>query len=257
MKLKNIFAVLSFGLLIYSCKQQDKNCDLQYVDLSKKTYKIKGCLNQSSHEDGRWEVYDTANVLIEQGAYSDGIKTGLWQYPQTNNLSLNWSKYAYEKIGLVTNILSNFTVIASDSNSVKLSNKDSSKLINIVIAIHDLASTNIDPEEYHLQGENEITQRGWHFQQNRTDLILKDRKAYFNEYKVTADSGSIDREFYLSNVYSVISDGKLMEIMCRYTEKGGLEARKLFFAVMTNSFINGKRFFNPFEPIVNIIERQN
>jgi hypothetical protein len=257
MQVRKIITFFILSVLVSSCQQKDKNCNRWYVDMNKKTFKSKGCLNQTSREEGKWEVYDTADVLIEHGAYSDGIRIGTWNYPQLNNLSLAWDKFSYEKIGLMTNVLSGFSVVESDSNSVKLSNKDSGKLINIVITVYDLPGTGIDPEEYHEQGENEILQRGWHFQQNRTDLILKDRKAYFNEYKVAADSGSPDKEFYLSAIYGVISNNKLLEIICRYTEKGGLEARKMFFGVMANIFIDGKRFIDPFEPLVNVIERKN
>lgn len=244
------------GFFLNSCNVKDQNCDLQYVDLSHKTYRIKGCLNNQSLEDGNWEVYDSANSVVENGSYSNGIRVGVWNYPQENNLSLTWNKYSYEKIGLLTNILAGFAMVESDSSSVKLSNSDSSNLINIVIALHDLGSTNIDPEEYHKQGENEITQRGWQFQQNRTELILKDRKAYFNEYKVTLDASDRGKTFYLSNIYSIISDNKLVEITCRYSDKGGLEARKMFFGIMTNCYIDGQRFFNPFEKVENIIERK-
>lgn len=237
---------------MHSCKVQNKNCNLQYVDPSKNFFKIKGCLNQASLEDGSWEVYDTTNSLIEQGNYDNGLRKGKWFYPQSNNLSLTWRKYSYDKIGLVTNILSGFTVVDSDSDYVKLSNKDSGNLINIVIAVHNLSSTKIDPDEYYKQGESEILQRGLQYQQNRTELIFINRKAYFNEYKIT-DSSRV-KEFYLSNIYSVLTNEKLVEITCSYTEKGGLIARKMFFAVMTNCFIHGKRFFDPFEQLVNIIE---
>ena len=140
--------------------------------------------------------------------------------------------------------------VAEDSlEYIKFSNKDTSKLFNVVLSVHEINQSQKKIEDYYKQGEEEIKANGWDFSCKRSRILTDQRTLYFNDYTVNVSSGE---SFKILNIYGLMRDKKLFEISCRHSENTGASARIIFFSLATNSFYNKERFINPLEEIKSI-----
>jgi hypothetical protein len=239
--------VLFFFSILVGCDNKDSNCSFSYVHLDKKVYNIKGCLVDSL-EEGKWQIFDSSNNLLEWGNYEHGIRTGDWHYSQMSDDSIiSWKKYQNDSLAMATNIPIFLDSLQEGSFFAKFSQVRESRVFNIVIAIHDIERSNLDVDSFYLLGEREIAAKEWKYQLQRQEIETNEGKYYFNLYNIDS---SAKGPFEILNVYKLF-DGKLVEITCSFDSINSRRARTIFVSVLSNLFLNSKRFANPFENIKN------
>lgn len=238
---------LFFLAILTGCSVVERDCSFSYVHLDKKVYNIKGCLVDSL-EEGKWEIFDSSNNLLEWGNYEHGIRTGDWHYSQMPDDSIiSWCKYQSDSLAIATNIPIFLDSLQEGSFFVKFSQRQESQLLNIVVAIHDVERNNLDVGSFYTLGEREIAAKGWKYQLQRQEIEANEGKYYFNLYSIDS---STKGPFEILNVYKLF-DGKLVEITCSFDRMNSQRARAIFVSVFSNLFLSSKRFANPFENIKN------
>ncbi len=231
--------LIIFATIFISCNNNSSKCSNDGIGPNGEIYKTVGC-TVNSLEEGLWKVYDSNQKLSETGKYENGIRIGIWQYGATNpKQTINWLKYENDKIGIKTNIPTGLEIIEDTSNFIKFSNKDSSNLFYLAFIIHSLAEEYIKPSEYYKVGESEIQEQGLKYQENRTRLDLRNDTLYFNSYHIEDGKKGLS----VLNIYKKVND-HLLEVVCRYNDPSELEAKRVFFSVISNLFFKKNRFMN-------------
>lgn len=235
--------------MFVACNSADQNCSSILFRFDNQKYQAKGCADNNL-EKGEWSFYNAKNKLIEKGNYENGIRVGKWLYPENKSDSIIvWKKYEKQNLKLLFNIPVLLEVVEDTLEYIKFSNKDSSKLFNVVLSVHELEESKKQIENYYKQGEEEITANGWSFAYKRNEVIAGERTLYFNDYIITISESN---KFKVLNAYSLMKDKKLFEISCRFSENIESSARIIFFSLLSNCFYNTERFIDPLEEIKTI-----
>jgi hypothetical protein len=235
--------ILSF-IFCVGCTNRTE-CKFDYVNAQQITYKAKGCLVDSL-ENGHWIIYDSTGQIIEQGQFDHGVRIGIWQYPTQVALArgVEWEKYSNDSIGFLTNVPKILQSVEEGGYYVKWKTSDSSKSLQLVIAIHDLSGNSIDMDSFYLQSVKEIEAKGFRVSHKLEKLYASGRTYYFNFYEVRNNN----MNFQMLNCYGAI-DGHLIDINVRFDISDAAFARNLFASILSNIFIDSKRFINPFAEI--------
>lgn len=241
------FRLTILASFLLSCNDGSTVCDNDGVGPNGELYKVRGCM-VNSLEDGTWKIYDSAQKLSATGKFEKGIRVGTWQYGEAaNNETIEWKKYENVRLKIKTNIPQGLELVEDSSGFIKFSNKDSNNLFNLVFIDHNLNEESIYVPEYHKVGESEVLAKGWKYLQKKIRLDLKNDTLYFNSYQIQDGKNG----FSILNIYEKL-DNHLIEVICRYNEPSEREAKRVFFSVISNLFLQKNRFMNPFDK-VNIV----
>ncbi len=236
--------LISLVLLQYNCTNQD--CSLRKFGFANQDYNAQGCI-VNGIEQGEWSFFNFSNQLTEKGIFENGLRVGKWYYPQNKSDSIiEWKRFERANLKLTFNIPVLLEVVEDSLDYIKFSNKDTSKLFNIVLSVNEIAKSEKKIEEYYKQGEEEILVNDWTFVSKRNKIVTKSRILYFNDYSISPKEGT---NFKVLNIYGMIDNKNIFEISCRFNEEIEGSARLIFFSLLTNCFNNGKRVVNPFEDI--------
>jgi hypothetical protein len=245
-KFSFLFGMLSVSLLFLQCNYTNQNCSLRKLNFANHEYEAQGCI-VNNLEQGEWSFFNIENQLTEKGSYENGLRVGRWYYPQNKSDSIiEWKKYDKVNLKLTFNIPALLEVAEDSSNYIKFSNKDTSKLFNVVLSVNELAKSEKKIEEYYQQGEEEILANDWTFTSERNKITTKSRIIYFNDYSISQKNGN---RFRVLNIYGMIDSKNIFEISCRFNKEIEGSARLVFFSLLTNCFYDMGRFINPFEEI--------
>lgn len=219
------------------------DCTKKVYNFGGQKYSAEGCL-VNGIENGHWRFLTVNNKVKETGRYIDGIRVGEWRYPiDSIDSVILWEKFEKTDMSLVLNIPTKLEVIANNPEYITFSNNDTSNLFNLGISIRNIGNI----EDYNLKAENEILRMGWNFSVlNDARLYSKMRIFFLKEYRVFINK---DLRFHMLNAYGIMKDGMLLEIACRYNENIEASAKRIFFAVFTNTFYKRERFISPFEEL--------
>lgn len=238
--------ILSVNLLFWQCSCSIRDCSVKRFSFINEKYYAYGCLVNNT-ENGDWRIYNDRDQLIEKGVYENGLKIGKWYYPENRNDSvIIWKKYEKKNLNLLFSIPALLDIVEDSSAYIKFSNKDTAKLFNIVLSIHNIQESKKNIEEYYKQGEEEIIDRNWAFINKRNKIITDQRVIYFNEYLINTTKSE---RFKVLNMYSVVNDNLIFEVSCRFDERTEPTARTIFFSLLSSSFYNNRRFINPLDEI--------
>lgn len=244
-KYVSLLSLFIISFVLENCNYVGSDCSVKEFEFAGKKYQAKGCLNNNL-ENGEWFFYDDKKQLTETGFYNNGARVGKWHYPQNKIDSIIvWKKYENMRLGFRFNIPAFVELVEDSLDYVKFSNKDSSKLFNIVFSAHDIRPTKKTIDNYYQQSEEEILSKGWRFNSIHNMLTTSEHTFYFNDYTIFTPKDS----FKVLNLYTSLDSDRVMEVTCRYDISTEESARLIFFSLLTSVFHGKQRIVNPFSKI--------
>lgn len=237
-----IFA--SLLLLLFACKQQPKDFNYAYINISDKkfTYIAKG-QHEDSLEEGFWTVKTLDNSSLCEGYFENGFKKGTWKYWSDSIVKeVNWKivKSATEK-SIVTNLPNNIIVQKKDSfifygfdNVDSLKRNEFFYIRKLNAKYYEIsAKSNSDYIWGELNNDMHIESSNRYVITNDKNTIYMNISSRFNNnptifFHATMDHGADVYEFYFKT-----------------TDMTYLSGVK-FIDIIQGTFINHKRVLNPF-----------
>src|SRR4028118_1952509 len=96
----------------------------------------KGEFSSDGLEKGYWAFYDAnSGEMLEKGAFHLGVRNGAWQYYKPTYQIINWVPFKSSSGTLQTNFPDFLKEVESYDSLVVMSNKDTTKVFKVVIAI--------------------------------------------------------------------------------------------------------------------------
>lgn len=232
-------------LLLISCAEfNDPNCTFKYRSFDGTERTVKGCMSNSI-EYGHWTHLDSVGNVLEEGNYDSGIFVGLWKYnlPDNKSLSIEWLKYENRKLNFSTNVPSDLSKIEEGDFFVKFQKPDSSDGITLVIIIHDTSAVSFPINQFHLQGEKELSEKGWKFERQPFELKSEGKTFYSNFYKLFGPT----QNRFIWSIDESLEGGKVLQVFTNYDPANDVLGRITFTGVSSNLFIDGKRLLYPYK----------
>ena len=235
-----IFCMLSFFV---SCINKE-HISFENNFVSKGGYDNKGL------EVGKWQVFNKSdNRLIEEGNFSDGLRIGEWHYNIQTSDTIVWTPFNSKSGTIKTNIPNFLKLVEENENLIRFNYMDSDRLFNLVIGknyINDSTSL----EKYQNLIYTDLSNRRIHVIDSATNYIETSQgKKYLFSF---IDGSSLQSEdFILLNIAGQVN-GEFIEISLRCDKKYNSKARKVFFSVLPNLFLNSHRFITPEDMITNL-----
>lgn len=222
--------------LLLSCTNRDSLS-------SENAFESKGKYDDSGYEVGKWQVfYKADNHLTEEGNFTNGVRTGQWHYYTQPADTITWVAFSDASGKIRTNVPNFLKLVEDNENLIRFSSSDSSRLFNLVIGKGYTTDTT-SLEAYKKMIYDDLSTRTVTISDSATNYIETNEG---NKYLFSFVSGSIEQskqDFILLNIAGRV-DERLIEISLRCDKQYNSKARKVFFSILPNLFINSRRFIS-------------
>lgn len=224
------------ALFLFSCTNRD-DPSIEGSFISKGKYDDKG------YEIGWWKFfYNPDNHLMEEGNFVNGVRIGKWNYYAQFRDSIIWNPYTDVSGDIRTNIPEFLTLIEETENLIKFRNSDSNHLFNLVIG-KEYTTDTTSLELYKKMIYDDLSNRAVKISDSTTNYI---ETSHGNKYLFSFVSGVTEQtqeNFLLFNIAGKIN-GRLIEVSLRCERQYDNKARKVFFSVIPNLFVDSLRFIS-------------
>lgn len=225
-------------------------------------YILSGCLNNSSQnydhigsldrdslETGKWKYFESKNGNpIEEGEFEKGVRTGKWRYFPTPSDSINWIPYSTNDNSIRTNIPDFLNTIEKSDSIVVFKPLDSTQVFNLVIGNGFNKQVNTF-EKYKELLFQDLKSRNIKLIDTTNNYLQTASGRLLYTFVSAIDSNGF--QFYLFNIARILEGGKLIEVTLRSDVKYENRARKVFFSIIPNLFVGGRRFITIREMAAN------
>jgi len=227
-------------ILLFSCS--DKKGDIKSI----------GKIDNDSLETGYWRYYSDSHKLLEEGEFKKGIRYGTWKYFIPIADTINWNVYNDQNKTIVTNI-PDFLEAKEESDSIVVfKHRDPQQLFTLAIGVNYNRENN-NFETYKQAIFRDLELRNVQITDS-TSYIVRGNKGDILYTSVFA-SETNGRKFRLFNVARLQNVSELIEVSLRCDSQLDDKGRKVFFSVIPNLFINGRKFIDGRESIVGEMRR--
>lgn len=251
---KNNYKILLFQVLIVvitiSCKETKQNYFyFNFNEEELKHFIVAGDI-KNQKENGFWSVYNAKDsLLLTQGNYFYGLKTGQWIYNLSNNNidTVSWNIINDKHKQLLINLPKDWTVLKYDEFffiSTFKSNSPISKTKYFVILKNSIDSLNFDFESYYKDYQL-IVKSSFEVSSQKNFLIKSEDKIYyFSVYSVIKEGEPILLLNLLTNI-----DNQIFDITYSSLEGNNELKKNIFIDIVKGCYINNVRILDPFKTI--------
>lgn len=235
--------------LLHACSSGNDECSRRYIDPGQKVFTIKGCLKDSL-ENGEWTIYDSAQRIVEQGSFGKGIRTGKWRYPGMPSADsvIEWTQYRNSRLDIATNIPRQFSP-QEQGTLTAWQSSDTTQPFSIEISLAPPGDS-IGLDSFYLVNEAGFTSRGWTLTRTTSKVTFKEKPYILSLYDVDTGKGGV---LQVLNCYGMTAGGKVLNISVACHPSRTALAATVFSAVLSNIFVGGSRFIDPFNDLHKIM----
>lgn len=197
-------------------------------------------------EEGRWTYYNKKDSVLQTGLFEKGVRVGTWKYFIPNFDTICWKETPVLRSGVRTNVPEHFEVF-EDTNNFSDFIDTSSGSFNLMIGVD--YSTGINGvESYRKKSLNGLYEKGVVL----SDSVYNTIRTPGRELGFIKVSGkSLKRGYFgLMNQNGYTDNGKFIEVTLVYNPNFEQRAKRIFFSVVPNLFIDAHRFIEPKERII-------
>lgn len=207
------------------------------------SFVTKGKYDEKGFEVGKWQVfYKVDNHLIEEGNFTNGVRTGRWRYYTQPADSITWDAFSDASGKIRTNVPNFLKLVEDNEDLIKFSNSDSNRVFNLAIGKGYTTDTT-SLEAYKKMIYSDLSSRAVIILDSATNYI---ETSEGNKYLFSFVSGGIEQpkqEFILLNIAGKVGE-RLIEVSLRCDKQYDSKARKIFFSILPNLFIGSRRFIS-------------
>jgi hypothetical protein len=203
---------------------------------------FEGKFDSDSLEVGHWKYLDKASLkVVEEGLYSQGLRTDSWKYYSPDSFTIDWREYSNANLSIRMNVPVFLTLSEQENNGLKFIHKDSSNAINLLIGKNFLGDS-LDFDSYRKTVIQDLVSRQVNIVDTTSRVFTTEgnRRYLFNFLFAESKAG---KQYYLLSVLGNSAKREPIEIILRCEPHYLTISRKVFFSVVTNIFIDSKRFF--------------
>ena len=244
--MKNIY-IAWFLICLFGCEQKKEKCDLIY----------HGCYNtfcaagkiEDGIENGRFIFTQSGGTdsFEEAGFYLDGIRNDIWAYRINNDLSqIKWGSYQDTPLNFRTNVFSEADSVKRGDYFTKFKFKSDQGEILLTVGINGPMKDSLPENNYASIIKSEFLKLGYRVLTiNRKTVSDRKNKIYVNEVVVNSNDPGEGNVGYLKNAFGRMGND-FVDFTVKYNNKDNQKALILFEGVLTNFYLDRKRWFNPF-----------
>ncbi|MDO6434183.1 hypothetical protein Q4E93_26475 [Flavitalea sp. BT771] len=241
-----LFTILLLITFLGCTDKAEKKCAYTYRDADN-YYCVEGKLN-SGIEDNVFIFYEKNDAMPfkESGFYNEGFRNGLWSYNVGGNLkTIKWGHYKDKNLRFETNVFEHIDTIKYGDVLTGFEFTTTEGNLSLIIAVNDAMKDSLRKKDYRTEIENEFREEKYQMTEyNFTKLNSENREIGIARLAAKKRNGKM---FYMWTAYSFLDSGLFVQYSVLSERKENAFQSILFNSILTNLFIGGKRFYNPFK----------